>query len=131
VVYENAFRTADPQGNGGTNSELVLVAVSADLVSWHAFPVTIDASRPLVDPARYSGFAGTLPTGEGGNRFDLATLIPADGLPAGYQACYVRLTDAGTVYADYGNTQSDLWASGADIDAVEALHSVAAPGLVP
>ena len=131
AVYENAFRTTDVDGNKGTNNELALVEVSEDLVTWHAFPVAIDASRPLIDPARYTGFAGVVPAAEGGDRFDLAAVIAADGLPAEFQACYVRLTDAGTRYADYGNTQSDLWASGADIDAVEALHSAAAPAQVP
>jgi len=43
----------------------------------------------------------------------------------------VRLTDGGTLYPDYGNSQSDLYDSGADIDAVEALNSVDAPGLTP
>jgi hypothetical protein len=105
--------------------------VSEDSVTWHAFPIAIDAGRPLIDPARYTGFAGVIPTAEGGDRIDLAAVIAAAGLPTDFQACYVRLTDAGTRYADYGNTQSDLWASGADIDAVEALHSVANPALVP
>jgi hypothetical protein len=131
AVYENAFRTTDIKGAKGTNTELALVEVSGDSVTWHAFPATVDASRPLIDPARYAGFAGVTPTAEGGDRFDLAAVIAAHGLPADFQACYVRLTDAGTRYADYGNTQSDLWASGADIDAVEGLHSVAAPDQVP
>ena len=102
--------------------------MSQDANTWYLFPPAEDTARSLLDPARYTNLAGVTPTAEGGDRFDLAT-IP--GLPAGFQACYVRLTDGGTRWADYGNTQSDLVLSGADIDAVQALHAAAASGLTP
>jgi hypothetical protein len=76
------------------------------------------------------------PTAQGGDRFDLTVLIAAHSLAPDFRACYVRLTDGGTLTApydldDYGNHNSDLFSSGADIDAVVPLHSVAAPGLAP
>ena len=43
----------------------------------------------------------------------------------------MRLTDGGMLYPDYGNTQTDLYDSGADIDAVLALHAQDAPGPSP
>ncbi|MBI4081406.1 MAG: hypothetical protein HY423_02220 [Candidatus Lambdaproteobacteria bacterium] len=128
VVIENPFRTTDSQGNAGTNNELATVEVSADGSTWYEFPPTIDAGKALIDPARYTGFAGVIPANEGGDRFDLAA-IP--GPPDGFLACYVRLTDGGTRWADYGNTQSDANFSGADIDAVEALYTVPAAATVP
>lgn len=125
VVYENPFRI-QVDGNSGTNTEVALVAVSQDNNEWFTFPTQQNTRLPFYDPARYTGYAGVIPVSEGGDRFDLADI--AD-LPDGFQACYVRLTDGGLSHEDYGNTQSDLYRSGADIDAVEALHSVAAPGL--
>lgn len=127
VVYENPFRI-QVDGDSGTNTEVALVEVSQDNSTWFTFPAQQNPALSLYDPARYTGYAGVIPVGEGGDRFDLADIL---GLPGGFQACYVRLTDGGTLHGDYGNTQSDLYRSGADIDAVEALHSVAAPGLSP
>jgi hypothetical protein len=131
AVYENPFRTQDSAGNAGTNNEVATVEVSADGQTWYPFPHGEDAARPLIDPARYRNFAGVTPLADGGDRFDLADVIAANGLPADFRACYVRLTDGGTRWADYGNTQSDLYRSGADIDAVQALHWVWVTGLVP
>jgi hypothetical protein len=141
AVYENAFLTGDLDGDPftsdpGTYNEVATVEVSADNLTWYAFPASIDPGNAnLLDPARYnrpgSTFAGVTPTALGGDGFDLADLIARNGLPAAYRACYLRLTDGGTLHPDYGNTQSDLFQSGADPDAVRALHAVAAPGLVP
>ena len=132
AVYENPFVTTDPQtAITGTNNEVATVAVSEDGTTWFEFPASIDSARNLIERARYRNFAGITPTPEGGDRFDLAEIIAAAGLAAGFRACYVRITDGGTRWPDYGNTQTDLHRSGADIDAVGALHSVAAPGLNP
>lgn len=128
VVFENPFSVLNHGAPIGVYSELAVVEVSADNATWYDFPHAIDSAFPLVDPARYSGFAGVVLRSKGGDRFDLADVIAAHSLPADFQACYIRLTDGGTLYPDYGNTQSDLYASGADIDAVQALHSVAMPG---
>lgn len=132
AVYENPFVTVDPATDvTGTNSEVATLEVSADGVDWYAFPATLDDGLPLVAPARYGNLAGVTPTAEGGDRFDLAGVIAANGLPPDFSACYLRLTDGGTRYPDFGNTQTDLTTSGADIDAVQALHAAAAPGLEP
>lgn len=133
AVYENAFATVDATDGPGTYSEVATVEVSADNATWYAVPYAIDAAKPLVDPARYSGLAGVTPTADGGDRFDLADVIAANPglLDATFRACYVRLTDGGTRIDDYGNTQMDLYASGADIDAVQALHAEPAAGLAP
>ena len=129
AVYENAFPWVDPDtAISGTTNEVATVEVSQDNMDWFLFPPLIDAGKDLIEPARYTNLAGVTPTAEGGDRFDLAALI---GLPDGFQACYVRLTDGGTLWEDYVNTQSDLYDSGADIDAVQALHSEPAPGLAP
>jgi len=132
AVYENAFVTTNPATSlAGTYTEVATVEVSADNNTWYLFPPTDDTAMDPVGPARYANLAGVTPTDQGGDRFDLAALIAAHGLPADFRACYVRLTDGGTLYPDYGNSQSDLYDSGADIDAVEALNSVDAPGLTP
>ena len=132
AIYENPFITTDPQTMiEGTNNEVATVAVSADGTAWYEFPPPIDSTRHLLERTRSGTFPGVTPTVEGGDRFDLAEIILAAGLGVGFRACYVRISDGGTRWPDYGNTQTDLFASGADIDAVEALHSVAAPGLAP
>lgn len=125
TVYENPFRTVDAAGNAGTNNEVATVEVSADLATWYLFPPRDDTSLPAILTRRYSNLAGVTPTAEGGDSFDLAQTVPP--VPAGFQGCYVRITDGGTLWPDYGNTQTDVWDSGADIDAVQALHHVAAP----
>jgi hypothetical protein len=131
AVFENPFRTTDAQGNSGTSNEVATVEVSQDGVTWHLFTPADDPALPLIDSARYRNFAGVTPADEGGDRFDLADPAIAPPLPPGFQACTVRIADGGTLWPDYGNTQTDAWASGADIDAVQALHSVAAPALTP
>lgn len=132
AVYENPFVTVDPAtGVSGTNNEAATLAVSADALTWYAFTPSLNEGLPLVARARYGNLAGVTPTADGGDRFDLAEVIAANGLPAEFRACYLRLTDGGTRIPDYGNTQTDLTASGADIDAVQALHASAAPGLEP
>jgi hypothetical protein len=71
-----------------------------------------------------------------GDGFDLGGVISANGLPATFSACYVRIVDGGTEVPDY-DSHGELAApatqdgSGADIDAVQALHATAAPGLSP
>ncbi len=130
TVYENPFATVDADGNAGTYNEVATVEVSQDGNTWYLFPPSENTALPLVDPARYHNLAGVTEMGKGGDRFDLNDL--KDVLPAEFMACYVRITDGGTQIADYGNTQTDTWDSGADIDAVEALYSVSAPaGLAP
>lgn len=132
VVYENPFVTVDPAtGVEGVNSEVATVEVSPDGASWYVFPPLLNEELPLIDPNRYGNLAGVTPAAEGGDRFDLGPLIAANGLPEGFRACFVRITDGGTRYADFGNTQTDLFFSGADIDAVEALHPSDAAGLQP
>ncbi len=132
AVYENPFATLDPDsGVSGSYVEVALVQVSADGEVYYQFPPMLDPAKPLDDPARYGNFAGVTATAAGGDRFDLGELIDLLGLPADFQACFVRLTDGGTRYPDFGNTQSDTYASGADIDAVEALHPEAAAGPLP
>jgi hypothetical protein len=102
--------------------------------TWYPFPpsfnpLSCNISFPSnTDPSCYINFAGvqpTLSTGGAllGDRFDLST--------SPVNACYVRLTDGGSKYPDYGDTQSDLFRAGAAIDAIQALNSVAAPGLTP
>jgi hypothetical protein len=135
IVYENAFATTtmiDNEVVTGTNSEVVLVAVSQNGNNWYPFPTNQNTALPLIDPERYTGYAGVSTSQSGGDRFDLATVIAAESaLDNTFQACYVRLTDGGTAHMDYGNTQSDMYASGADIDAVTVIHPAAAPGLSP
>jgi len=133
AVYENAFTTTDPaSGLEGTENEVATLEVAEVAAGpWYGYPHALDATVHPVLPARYQGFAGVTPNSQGGDRFDLAVLLAAEGLAADFRACYVRLTDGGTRYPDYGNSQSDLYDSGADIDAVEALHSTDATGLAP
>ena len=120
IIYENAFPYAY-EGIEGTYNEVLSVEVSEDGQIWHRFPPEIQPGLPLIEPARYTNLAGVTPTGEGGDGFDLAEL-PAAGL-----ACQVRLRDGGTLYEDFGNSQTDLYFSGADIDSVEARYPVALP----
>lgn len=131
AVYENPFPWSEA-GYAGTYNELAVVAVAeAAGGPWYGFPHAIVACDHPVLPDCYEGFAGVVLVADGGDRFDLAALIAEAGLPADFRACYVKLTDGGTLFPDFGNTQTDQWNSGADIDALEALHPVAAPGLAP
>ncbi len=132
AVYENPFLTTDPaSGVEGVSNEVATVEVSADGVNWYRFPAEVDEALPLISPERYMGFAGVTPTADGGDRFDLGQVVAVHGLAEDFRACYVRLTDGGTRFQDYGNTQSDLFASGADINAVEAFYPERADGLTP
>jgi hypothetical protein len=136
AVFENAFPTVDPITMiAGTVSEVAILAVAEDAAGpWYEYPYSIDGGYELIQPQRYSGLAGVTPTAQGGDRFDLTVLIAAHSLAPDFRTCYVRLTDGGTLTTpydldDYGNTQTDLHSSGADIDAVAPLHFVEAPGL--
>jgi hypothetical protein len=130
TVIENVFATTDATDVAGTYNEVATVEVSADGSAWYAFPASIDAAKPAVDPTRYTGLAGVLVDGDA---FDLADVIAAypGTLDATFRACYIRLRDGGTRYPDYGNTQSDLYLSGADLNAVRAEHFELFPGLSP
>lgn len=132
AVFENPFVHTDPgSGTVGTNNEVVLVEVSEDNINWYDFPPDVDPEFALVEREHYINLAGVTPTAEGGDRFDLADAIAAHGLLANFRACYLRLSDGGTQWDDYGNTQSDLFASGADIDAVQALNYETDSSLTP
>ena len=132
VVYENPFETTDPEtGQKLVNTEVATVAVSADLFEWYLFPPVVDDQAHLGDPARYTHFAGVTTQNEGGDGFDLDVIIQANDLPKDFHACYVRITDGGTRYPDYGNTQSDEYLSGSDIDAVVVKHGVEVGGITP
>jgi len=139
VVYENPFAFTDDTGEV-VFTEAAYVEVSEDNVTFHRFapdfpdPMLTDAElAPLVgQTSEFSNLAGITP---GGDLFDLADVIAANAgvLDSTFQACYVRIVDGGTEVPDYDaygqyGTQDP---SGADIDAVEALHWVAAPGLTP
>ena len=139
VVFENPFAFADT--NGAANfTEAAYVEVSEDGSTFYRFaatapPASASNIAALVgDPANYSGVAGINTLADGGDVFDLGALIAQEaGLAAGFRACYVRLVDGGTALPDYDaygqyGTHSP---SGADIDAVEALHYAAAAGLTP
>ena len=132
VVFENPFRTGDiGDGSPGTYNEVATVEVSADGAQWYQFPTTIDGAKALEDPARYTNFAGVLPVDEGGDPFDLTQVIEDNPgvLDANFQACFIRIGDGGMAFADYGNSQSDLYNSGADINAIEAIHFETVAGL--
>ncbi|MBI3992502.1 MAG: hypothetical protein HY342_04450 [Candidatus Lambdaproteobacteria bacterium] len=136
TVVENA---APFQGSSNVFTEAAYVEVSENGTDFHRFPAT-----PPVDPAdvglpaAWSGFAGIHvydpETSTGGDEFDLADVIVAAGLPADFQACYVKIVDAGAGVPDAAFPVlliSPDKGTGADIDAVlvPAGHSVAAPGL--
>ena len=131
VVFENPFRSVDVDGNPGTYNEVATVEVSADGEQWYQFPAAIDVDKVLIDPARYTNFAGVLPVDEGGDPFDLSQVIEDNPgvLDANFRACFIRITDGGMAFGDYGNTQSDFFKSGADIDAVQAIHFETVVGL--
>jgi hypothetical protein len=130
VVYSSAVPAVDSQGNVGTFSQVMMVAVSPDGAAWYPFNFKT-FQYPLVDPAQYYGLAGVTPTvgtgagAQGGDTFDLGD-IPA----LGGEACYVRVKDAWPDVPDYGDTQPDPW-QGAGIDTVLALHTVPAPATLP
>lgn len=135
TIYSSAVPVIDPVDGAGTLNQVLIVAVSDTGVTWHPFPYVLDSSLPLVDPDRYQrGLAGvhaTVGTGadaQGGDAFDLADITD---LPSGFQACYVRITDAGTLLQDYGSTQPDPWYEGGAVDTIRATSVVARAGLTP
>ena len=131
IVLENPFATTDPgSGIPGTSNEIATAEVSSDGATWYEFLPDIDFTKNAVDPTRYTNFAGVQVAGD---LFDLAAVIAANPgtLDATFKACYVRLTDGGTRYPDYGNTQSDLYSSGADINSLQATHFETVPGIQP
>ena len=133
VVFENPFRTGDiGGGNPGTYNEVATVEVSDDGLRWFPFPWQIDENNnEFLDPARYTNLAGVIPVDEGGDPFDLSQVIEDNPgvLDANFRACFIRIVDGGTAFDDYGTTQSDLYNSGADINAVQAIHFETVLGL--
>ena len=120
AVFENPFPHTDPgSGIAGTSNEVVVVEASQDGGTWYEYTPSLNTCANPVEPGCYNNLAGVTPTSQGGDRFDLANLT---GAPPGFRACFLRLGDGGTLWPDYGNTQTDLWDSGADIDAVRVLH---------
>jgi hypothetical protein len=121
AVLENVFYVAGEENNRFV--EAGRVEVSQDGSTFFAFPTSVDETRPLGDPARYSGFAGVEPVGPGdlpgevgGDRFDLADL----GLD---WIRYVRITDANGNPQDPGDIMSAGYGmNGFDLDAVGAIH---------
>jgi len=137
VIYSTATLTVDSNNVSGTWSQILTVEVSNDNEdsNWFAFPQIVDSSKPLVDPRRYQrGYAGVTPTvgigtaAQGGDAFDLAD-IP--GLPLDFEACYIRITDAGMLIQDYGSGQPDPLNEGGGIDAVRGIHAIARSGTMP
>jgi hypothetical protein len=121
VIFENAFHAGDE--NGPVFTELAFVAVSVDRKTWLSFPY---------DPATGVGLAGREPVlsntangvdpfspEAGGDRFDLADL----GLD---YISYVRIVDVNGAIADAGDLVAPGGKGGFDLDAVGAIHSVAA-----
>jgi hypothetical protein len=139
VVFSSSVPWVDPLDGAGTWNQVMTVEVSNDGAIWYKFLYQVDLSKPLVRPARYQLLAGvnaTVGTGagaQGGDAFDLADI---QFLPSNFEACYVRITDAGTVVQDYGNTQpaSDSnvpysWNEGGAVDAIRATSIIARPGI--
>lgn len=124
IIFENAFHVGSESGPFFT--EYATVEISADNRTWHLFPF---------DAATGAGLAGTAavlshPANEidpfdpqsGGDRFDLEDL--------GVEMIrFVRLTDGGDSFADYGNLVPPGDKGGFDLDSVGAINS-SAPGVV-
>jgi hypothetical protein len=144
LVFGNGFNLA----GGGVYNKIATVAVAQSIpdvthpdssATWYEFmpsdcnPANCvadsDCSANNTQPTCYADVAGVQPTTAtgGGDTFDLSVVVDTNGQspPNGFQACYVRLTDGGTMYPDYGDTQTDLYEGGAAIDALQAIHSVA------
>ncbi len=135
VIASSAVPAVDANGNPGTWSQVLTVEVSNDDVNWYAFPQILDPSKLPVDPLRYPrGFAGVTPTAgtgpaaQGGDAFDLGDIV---GLPPGFEACYIRMMDAGMLVQDYGSTQPDSLNEGGAVDAVRANYTVSRPATAP
>ncbi|MDH5752915.1 MAG: hypothetical protein OEZ59_10940 [Deltaproteobacteria bacterium] len=132
IVHENPFGI---WGTAYNFTEAAFVEVSADNLTWYRFPAVYpDPLDPAIadlagDPAQFSGLAGI---NVGGDAFDLAALATlVTPPPAEFQACYVRIVDGGAVVPDYNAYGASSFpdSTGADIDAVEVLHSAIATGL--
>lgn len=136
-VIENVFAFTDAYG-AENYTEAAYVEVSTDNVTFYRFPSQFPTAAcpavPLIqqvgNPACYSGLTGIT---VGGDSFDLSDIITANSLPQNYQACYVRIVDAGTKIPDYDAAGSFgvFDNSGADIEAVQVLNAVPTPGLSP
>jgi hypothetical protein len=121
AVMENVFYVAGEEDNRFV--EAGRVEVSQDGNAFFAFPTSVDETRSLGDPSRYSGFAGVepvlpgnLPGEVGGDRFDLADL-DLDWIR------YVRITDVNGDPQDPGDIMSAGYGmNGFDLDAVGAIH---------
>jgi len=145
IVFENPVQ---PLGFPDQSYvECATVSASADGISWHTFPFSIDstATQDLKLKSNYHGLAGvnaTLsspsnglspfdPASGGGDGFDLADV----GLSS---AKYIRINDTGTTaigsnnipISDYGNLLDPppdqpgvSTTAGFDLDAVSAIHS--------
>jgi hypothetical protein len=138
VVYSSAVPWTDPVDGPGTLNRVLFVEVSDTGTRWYLFPYVLDLSKPLVNPERYqSGLAGVHATvgagagAQGGDPFDLGDLRQYYSLPSDFQACYVRITDAGTAVQDYGSTQADPLSEGGAVDTIRATNVAARPGLAP
>lgn len=117
IVFENPLPAGD-----ATFVEPARVLVSADGLTWHAFPCDPAGERPPLGCAGVARvFAGpdnmidpTDPATAGGDAFDLAQL----GLD---EARYVRLLDVGEVYYD-GRMWCGGGGGGFDLDAIAVVH---------
>ncbi len=121
AVLENAFYIAGEEDNRFV--EAGRVEVSQDGSVFFEFSTSVDDTRLLGDPERYTGFAGVepvhsgdLPGTVGGDRFDLADV----GLA---WIRYVRITDVNGDPEDPGDILSAGYGmNGFDLDAVGAIH---------
>jgi hypothetical protein len=123
TVFGNPFYIAADTTR--TYNKVGIVAVSKDGVTFLTFPYTDTLISSIPLRYAYTGLAGVTPTNgaanprdagsplqghSGGDSFDLATV----GLDTAY---YVRITDAGTLVPDFGDSFN--------LDAVVAIHQAA------
>ena len=136
TVVENA---AASQVTSGVFTEAAYVEVADADGEFFRFPATPADPADIAKPSAWSGFAGINvydpAKGKLGDQFDLSDVIAAFSLPPSFQACYVKIVDAGAGVLDAGFPApfSKDKETGADIDAVlvTAGHSAPAPGLAP
>jgi hypothetical protein len=156
TVFENPVQPISDPNQSFVDS--ATVAVSEDGTSWTVFPfhVVSTAADQLYYKSNYVGLAGVQPTYSspsngvsafdpavsGGDQFDLAAI----GVT---RVRYVRVRDTGTttvgattdslghIVNDYGNqldpdplSPGSGIAAGFDLDAIAAIHTVAAPSAV-
>ena len=136
VVYSNSTHDASVlPGLSGAVTQIITVEVSQNASGWIRVP---HSYNPLVsdlsDPTRYGpGLAGITPiegTGAdaaGGDQIDM----DSDAIPTGFEACYVRLTDAGDNIPDVGNTlegtAADPASGASGVDALVGFNPVSPP----